>query len=325
MSNPFPIRSPLNPALAASIRDYSYTSPLSASGANFPCKGYAQEPFNSIANYAAGEVYSLTLEGTATHGGGSYQIALSFDRGETFQVIKSILGHCPEAMLYTFQIPEDAPSGPALLAWTWFNKVGKREMYMNCAQVTVHAEPTASRNNDWMIPDQPLSVRWADRPAIFVANVNAEGQCTTIENEEVNFPRPGPDTEGSLSEPGFWCAGPPTFAGSGGDPPQAIALSNTPTASTALTSVTYSRTPIETGAISGVVADPAFGINIINNLDSSIHAWSVARKPGVERVINARGGAYFKAWRAREDEGGISIKMALEASQESVLQFKYSL
>ncbi|KAJ0418308.1 hypothetical protein BJY00DRAFT_287870 [Aspergillus carlsbadensis] len=164
-----------------------------------------------------------------------------------------------------------------------------------------------------------------DRPAIFVANVNAEGQCTTVENEEVNFPRPGPDTEGSLSEPGFWCAGPPTFAGSGGDPPQAIALSNTPTASTALTRVTYSRTPIETGAISGVVADPAFGVNIINNLDSSIHAWSVARKPGAERVIDARGGAYFEAWRAREDEGGISIKMALEASQESVLQFEYSL
>jgi hypothetical protein len=79
----------------------------------------------------------MELEGSATHDGGSCQLALTYDQGETFKVIESILGDCPIAKKYDFTIPSDAPDGEALLAWTWFNKVGNREMYMNCAFVTV--------------------------------------------------------------------------------------------------------------------------------------------------------------------------------------------
>ncbi|KAL2823428.1 hypothetical protein BJY01DRAFT_256612 [Aspergillus pseudoustus] len=202
-------------------------------------------------------------------------------------------------------------------------------MYMNCAQVTVHADATAAHDDGRTVPDQPAPMRWADRPTIFVANVNAEGQCTTVENVEVNFPRPGPEAEGALSGPGFRCAGAATFLDGGNDPAPAVASGSTPTPSIgvvpSLAGASCSLTPSGTAAVTGNVMDPAFGVNIINNLDRNIHAWSVAREPGPERLIAARGGSYFEAWRTRDDNGGISIKLALEASQKSILQFEYSL
>ncbi|KAJ5584860.1 uncharacterized protein N7459_004660 [Penicillium hispanicum] len=136
MSKPYPIRSPLNKD-SDGQKDYSYTNPLSTSGSDYPCKGYANDPFESQATYQPGGSYEMELEGSATHDGGSCQLALTYDKGKTFKVIESILGDCPIAKKYDFKIPSDAPSGEALLAWTWFNKVGNREMYMNCAMVTI--------------------------------------------------------------------------------------------------------------------------------------------------------------------------------------------
>ncbi|KAF3384516.1 hypothetical protein F1880_003067 [Penicillium rolfsii] len=136
MSKPYPIRSPLNKD-SNENKDYSYTNPLQPSGSDYPCKGYANDPFQSQASYSPGQTYELELDGSATHSGGSCQLSLTYDRGKTFKVIESMLGDCPIAKKYNFQIPSDAPSGEALLAWTWFNKVGNREMYMNCAMVTI--------------------------------------------------------------------------------------------------------------------------------------------------------------------------------------------
>ncbi|KAJ5371423.1 uncharacterized protein N7496_007515 [Penicillium cataractarum] len=136
MMKPYPIRSPLNKD-SDEKKDYSYTNPLNPSGADYPCKGYANDPFQSQASYAPGQTYELELDGSATHSGGSCQLALTYDRGKTFKVIESMLGECPISKKYDFQIPSDAPTGEALLAWTWFNKVGNREMYMNCAMVTI--------------------------------------------------------------------------------------------------------------------------------------------------------------------------------------------
>ncbi|KAJ5453552.1 uncharacterized protein N7458_004508 [Penicillium daleae] len=136
MMKPYPIRSPLNKN-SDEKKDYSYTNPLQPSGSDYPCKGYANDTFQSQASYSPGKSYELELDGSAVHGGGSCQLALTYDRGETFKVIESMLGECPISKNYTFQIPSDAPTGDALLAWTWFNKVGNREMYMNCAMVTI--------------------------------------------------------------------------------------------------------------------------------------------------------------------------------------------
>ncbi|KAL2822999.1 hypothetical protein BJX63DRAFT_376046 [Aspergillus granulosus] len=222
MSKPYPIRSPLNTA-ATGEKDYSYTNPLATDGSNYPCKGYANDPFNATATYSQGQTYQIELQGSATHGGGSCQIALSYDKGKTFQVIHSMLGGCPLQSSYSFKVPADAPSGQALLAWSWFNKIGNREMYMNCAQVTIGS---GAREEGFT----SISRRdaFSSLPPLFIANINGPGQCKTIEGQEVNFPVPGPDVEGSLTGKGYECSGSAPFLATAQSPNAAVSSSNTP-------------------------------------------------------------------------------------------------
>lgn len=206
MSKPFPIRSPLNKD-ADGQKDYSYTNPLSGSGSDFPCKGYANDPFKSMADYKPGQEYEIELQGSATHNGGSCQISLSYDKGKTFRVIHSMIGGCPLTDKYKFKVPSDAPSGEALLAWSWFNKVGNREMYMNCAQVTVGSD--TSRMEGFSAVSKANA--FDSLPEMFVANVNGPGKCKTIEGKDVNFPQPGPSVEGEAEGKGYECEGDAPF------------------------------------------------------------------------------------------------------------------
>ncbi|ODM20175.1 hypothetical protein SI65_05163 [Aspergillus cristatus] len=229
MSEPFPIRSPLNKDNNGK-KDYSYTNPLSTDGSDFPCKGYANDPFNATANYNPGGSYPLKLAGSATHDGGSCQISLSYDKGKSFHVIHSILGGCPIDKEYKFTVPSDAPSGEALLAWSWFNKVGNREMYMNCAQVNIASEGGSQNremidaaDNDANNDANNATTHATDAqgfdslPPIFIANVNGPGKCETTEGKDVNFPKPGPSVEGSVEGKGYKCEGDADFLTSDSD------------------------------------------------------------------------------------------------------------
>lgn len=247
MSKPYPIRSPLNKD-ADGQKDYSYTNPLSSSGSDYPCKGYAKDKFESVATYKQGSEHEMTLEGSATHDGGSCQLALSYDQGESFKVIESMLGDCPIPKDYKFTIPSDAPDGEALLAWTWFNKVGNREMYMNCAMVTIgsggsenkpaekhhgemhHGEkmhhheveakkashpPLVMASNDQMVQRDTSKMAGFDSlPAMFVANVGDKSPCETVEGETVDFPLPGDNVIGKSDGKGYKCSGSAPFLGS---------------------------------------------------------------------------------------------------------------
>ncbi|EGE03336.1 endoglucanase [Trichophyton equinum CBS 127.97] len=181
MKTPYPFRSKFNPENKYTDIDYSMTSPLNSDGSNFPCKGYhSNTTFRATANYTAGQIYSLELTGTATHGGGSCQVSLSLDNGTSFRVIKSIMGGCPLTDTYNFTIPRDTPSGRAMLAWTWFNLFGNREMYMNCAPVMI--------NNCASDASRTLNV---ELPKLFEANIG--NGCMTIEGRETVFANPGCD------------------------------------------------------------------------------------------------------------------------------------
>lgn len=191
MSDPAPFRSKSNPNAGQNI-DYSMTAPLDASGANFPCKGYhvdlgtpAGKPTKE---YTAGQSASMTIIGSAVHGGGSCQVSLSSDKGKTFKVIHSWIGDCPVAGsgTFPFNIPSDTPSGEYLLAWTWFNKIGNREMYMNCAAVTIKGASAKFKR-------AAAAVAFSARPDIFVANVG--NGCSTLEGKDLDLPQPGPDAD----------------------------------------------------------------------------------------------------------------------------------
>lgn len=146
MSWPYPLRSKFNPDTPEGMIDYSMTSPLEASGSNYPCKGYQNDEVKPISiTYTAGQTYNMSLAGTATHGGGSCQLSLSYDNGQTFKVIKSMIGGCPLTSSYDFTVPASAPNGEALLGWTWQNKLGNREFYMNCAAVKIVSGSSSKR------------------------------------------------------------------------------------------------------------------------------------------------------------------------------------
>jgi hypothetical protein len=88
-------------------------------------------------------------------------------------------------------MPEDVPSGEYTFAWTWFNKVGNREMYMNCAPLTVGGG--ASGNGKEF---------FSGLPDMFVANL-PNTTCGTAENEDFKFPNPGKSVvTGSSATPG---------------------------------------------------------------------------------------------------------------------------
>lgn len=180
MTNPPPFRSRSNP-FTTEI-DYDMTNPLNHAGSNFPCKGY-HNLFDtpqgaSVATWQPGETHTLSLSGSALHGGGSCQASISYDRGQNFIVLKSWIGNCPLHSDWTFTVPWDAPAGEVIFAWSWYNMMGNRELYMNCAHVTIGGGNGA-----------PLG----GRPNMFVANVG--NGCSTAEGFDVAFPNPGPDVE----------------------------------------------------------------------------------------------------------------------------------
>ncbi|KAK5993471.1 hypothetical protein PT974_06902 [Cladobotryum mycophilum] len=186
MTNPIPYgKSSLN------------NSPLDKTGSDFPCKQrpgvYDSEGAQNV--YAQGSTQHLAFEGSAVHGGGSCQVSVTTDlhpdKNSVWRVIKSIEGGCPAKgqtgnmgsnanaqvpYTYDFTIPAELASGNYTIAWTWFNKIGNREMYMNCAPMTV----TGSGGSDSFLNSLPN---------MFEANNGND--CITPDSKDVLFPNPG--------------------------------------------------------------------------------------------------------------------------------------
>ncbi|KAK7413753.1 hypothetical protein QQX98_007396 [Neonectria punicea] len=187
LSNPPPLRSKFNPYMGTDI-DYSMTNPLRSDGSDFPCKGYqtllTTVEGTPVTTLEGGGTYSMIVTGQAIHAGGSCQASLSVDGGETFRVLHTYIGACPMVMgdnKLTFRVPVDVPTKDrALLGWSWFNNLGNREMYMNCASVDTKAGTGSEGKSGFL-----------SRPTIFKANVG--NGCTTVEFKDVMIPNPGPE------------------------------------------------------------------------------------------------------------------------------------
>ncbi|KAK0670991.1 hypothetical protein QBC41DRAFT_363566 [Cercophora samala] len=83
-------------------------------------------------------------------------------------------------------LPKFLKNGPAVFAWTWFNKIGNREMYMNCAPINITGG--TGTDNDM--------VEFNSLPDIFIANYPNHPEiasCVTGngESQVVNIPSPG--------------------------------------------------------------------------------------------------------------------------------------
>ncbi|KAK3361635.1 hypothetical protein B0T24DRAFT_691550 [Lasiosphaeria ovina] len=227
-------------------------SPLGP-GLPFPCQG--NQDIEQVTTITAGATQLVNFTGGAQHGGGSCQFSLTYEYPppadkSKWKTIYTLIGGCPVSAAgnlptagtdadgradsvhcgndsgtecirqFEIPIPKGVPSGNATFAWTWYNKIGNRELYMNCAPVS--------------ITDGASDTTFFDAlPQMFVANI--PGECTT-NNGVLNIPNPGsfgkvleqpaPDSEGTCEK----AAGIPTFdsaadsgsgsgSGSGSAPP----------------------------------------------------------------------------------------------------------
>ncbi|KAK4137533.1 lytic polysaccharide monooxygenase, partial [Trichocladium antarcticum] len=175
------------------------SGPLDPSGSNFPCQSTGGAFVGAATSMAKGSKQSMGFTGSAVHGGGSCQISITYDNPPTkdsaFKVIHSIQGGCPARNTpgnlpdnpsgaapdtYDFTIPDDIPAGNATLAWSWMNKIGNREFYMNCAPVDITGDGGSEAALDAL-------------PDMLTANIG--GGCTTAEGVDVEFPNPGKSVE----------------------------------------------------------------------------------------------------------------------------------
>ncbi len=174
------------------------------SGSDFPCKQRSGVyDITTMNNMPVGVPQVLSFTGGATHGGGSCQVSVTTDKepnvNSQWKVIHSIVSGCPSnstgnlsgdpkgggAATFEFSIPKGMANGEYSLAWTWFNKIGNREMYMNCAPITV----TGGASD--------MSV-FNSLPDMFVANLPRE-QCSIPESVDFIFPSPGDSVETPFS------------------------------------------------------------------------------------------------------------------------------
>ncbi|KAI4592353.1 hypothetical protein KJ359_011293 [Pestalotiopsis sp. 9143b] len=227
MYDPTPLKYKGNPN--AKTVDDDIKSPNTAS--TFPCKG-ALDVFDtdegaSVATWAAGSQQTIKIEGGAAHDGGSCQASLSYNSGANWTVIYSKEGDCPTTPELDFTVPSDTPAGDkVLLAWSWVNHTGNREYYMNCASITITAASSKKRDEEEIEEekrDQPelasMPVKrdgtaFADRPALFVANLDGLSDYCVPEGVDAQYPEPGPDVDSTGSS-----LGPVTYCSSGADVP----------------------------------------------------------------------------------------------------------
>ncbi|KAI9662789.1 MAG: hypothetical protein M1829_006133 [Trizodia sp. TS-e1964] len=179
-------------------------SPLLPDGSNFPCKHAPGLPYEAgtTANiYPQGSSQTLSFTGSAVHGGGSCQISVTKDlapnKNSDFRVIHSIEGGCPSdaagnltpdangngASKFAFTIPKELEAGKYTIAWTWFNNIGNREMYMNCGPLEVTASKAKRA--------EPIQKRdfFSSLPKMFVAHIS--NGCSMPIDGNIRFPNPG--------------------------------------------------------------------------------------------------------------------------------------
>ncbi|KAF7567810.1 hypothetical protein PtrM4_124230 [Pyrenophora tritici-repentis] len=212
-------------------------SPLDGTGVDFPCKLRAGVYDVTQMNYwTAGEAQTIRFLGSAVHGGGSCQFSVSEDleptKSSQWKVVYSVVGGCPASVegnlpggpvshvadTVEVVLPKEMPSGEYTFAWTWFNRQGYREMYMNCAPITVRG----GGNNATFL---------ASLPDMFVANLPSSA-CSTMENFDYAFPDPGSAVlTGSQAKPttglvGDGCASVTALGSGSGTARPSIALSD---------------------------------------------------------------------------------------------------
>lgn len=145
-------------------------------------------------NFTVGQPQELSFIGSVSHGGGTCQLTMTKDKeptaNSTFKVFQVFEGGCPidsngntGTHPFTFVLPKGMPNGIMTFAWIWYNRIGDREIYMNCCPANVSG---GSDNDNY----------FNSLPNAYVINLPTEGAngCqSTFEDDSnaVTIPHPG--------------------------------------------------------------------------------------------------------------------------------------
>jgi hypothetical protein len=116
--------------------NYNLNSPLNVQPDffTFPCKGFLPSAPTTVLR---DNTIKITLEGTATHEGGHCQFGITLDN-INFLVLQTITNNCLiNSLEYTMTLPNGMPQSNFTVFWSWINKIGNREYYMDCADVSL--------------------------------------------------------------------------------------------------------------------------------------------------------------------------------------------
>lgn len=153
-----------------------------------------------------GEPQVLNFTGEASHGGGTCQLAISLDKAptkeSTWKLIQAFEGGCPVSAdgnagshPFTWSIPDSIPSTTVTFAWIWHNRIGNREIYMNCAPISVTGGSTSSDKYE-SLPNPYF--------------VNMDDTCKSQDSTDLIIPYPGEyvlkDSTNLKSATGSGCA-----------------------------------------------------------------------------------------------------------------------
>jgi hypothetical protein len=136
--------------------------------------------------WKVGETVTLSFKGSAVHGGGSGQVVVTLDKEpnkqSSWKVVHSFEGGFPGVSgpsTWPFEVIQELPSGQFTMAFTWINKIGNREFYMNCAPITVEGG-SDDKSAFEQLPDMAI------------ANIAVgDGNCKSKETFDYTFQNPG--------------------------------------------------------------------------------------------------------------------------------------
>jgi hypothetical protein len=162
---------------------------IGSATSNFPCKQrQGVYDISTMNNMKVGDPQLLDFKGSASHGGGTCQLAISTDKqptaNSTWKLIQVYQGDCPtsasgngETDKFTWSLPKETPNGQITFTWIWYNYEGNREIYMNCAPIMV------TGGSDSLDGYNSL-------PNAFIINLTDQ-ECGSPENVAVIIPTPG--------------------------------------------------------------------------------------------------------------------------------------
>ncbi|KAI8867678.1 hypothetical protein GQ42DRAFT_164630, partial [Ramicandelaber brevisporus] len=94
--------------------------------------------------YQAGGSIAVNIVGGTPHNGGHCAFSVSYDGGQTFVTLMTVMDSCISGSLsYNVPIPATAPSSDKVIfLWTWNNATGNRELYALCSDIRIQGMAT---------------------------------------------------------------------------------------------------------------------------------------------------------------------------------------